>query len=130
MSLSSVGQHRENYAIAACVEDPRPSRFANGGEDYRAWCERADRASIYACCTSTIGAARCLHYNRVPHQPIFAYVVEPFGDGEKYDLASSHELDSEEEMGQVLHAIRCGYLDGRSRFGATWTAARLPRVEG
>ena len=66
MSLTRIGQHREDYAIAAHIEDPRPSRFANNGEDYRAWAERADRAQIWACCTSNIAPAQCLHYNRVP----------------------------------------------------------------
>lgn len=62
--MTLTGQHRANYAIAARIEDPRPSRFTNNGNEYRAWAERADRAQIWACCTSSIDPASCKHYTR------------------------------------------------------------------
>lgn len=65
MSLTRTGQHRADYAIAAKLQDPRPSMFTNNGDDYREWAKRADMALIWACCTSNIAPAQCLHYNRV-----------------------------------------------------------------
>ena len=41
MSTTRVGQARDAYARFATA-DPRPSRFANEGRDYREWAARAD----------------------------------------------------------------------------------------
>jgi hypothetical protein len=45
--VTPVGEAREAYARFATA-DPRPSRFANDGRDYRAWAERADRSTARA----------------------------------------------------------------------------------
>lgn len=38
--MTLTGTNRTRYGSQI---EPRPSRFANGGADYRAWAERADR---------------------------------------------------------------------------------------
>lgn len=53
--VTAIGEHRARYSERV---EQAPSRFANGGADYRAWAARADRA--LACCVSNIGP-RCGH---------------------------------------------------------------------
>ena len=40
--MTHTGENRARYARERGHIDPRPSRFANEGIDYRAWAERAD----------------------------------------------------------------------------------------
>lgn len=40
--MTPTGEHRARYASTHTDTDPRPSRFANNGDDYTAWAERAD----------------------------------------------------------------------------------------
>ena len=41
-STTAAGARRDRYAAI----EPRPSRFANNGRDYRAWAARADSACL------------------------------------------------------------------------------------
>ena len=40
--MTQLGINRERYARECKHIDPRPSRFTNGGADYREWAARAD----------------------------------------------------------------------------------------
>lgn len=40
--MTSTGANRNRYANQHADTDPRPSRFANAGQDYAAWAARAD----------------------------------------------------------------------------------------